>query len=118
MFDNGEQVTWHRFIPGPQDPYGHPLPGGFVDTLVENVAFAPTSVDETTPNQHTVLSAQLVLQGQTISYGPRDQFTVRGQRFAVDGTNTGGDGQVNAWRSPFSGALFGQIINLKRDEEG
>lgn len=108
VFDNGETVTWHRWIPGGTDDYGKPLPGTYVEQDLTGVAFAPEGTDESEPDGRTVIDAEIIVRGSAIPYSARDQFTARGVRYGVEGASAGG------WRNPFTGWTPGQTIKLKR----
>lgn len=106
MFTHGEQILWHRWQSAGRDSHGSPT-GTLADPIpVENVGFAPESTEESGGKQ--VVSTAKLYCNPPIGYGSRDQFTVRGVRYAVDGDSQGG------WRNPFTGTQFGQEIQLKR----
>lgn len=108
MFANGESVTWHRWEDSTgKDDYGEPLPGGYVPTVVDGAGFAPESTQEDTPDRRVVSSAKLYVKSP-IPYSAKDQFTIRGVRYGVNGSAQGG------WVNPFTGALHGQEIQLVR----
>lgn len=108
MFANGESVTWHQwFDSAGTDDYGEPLPGGYNDQVVAGAGFAPESTKEDSPDSRVVSSAKLYVK-TPVPYSAKDQFTIRGVRYAVDGTSQGG------WVNPFTGTLHGQEIILVR----
>lgn len=108
MFGHGEQVIWHRWVDGGYDEYGGKNPGTHVDQLLENVGFAPESTEEVTTDRRVSTEAKLIVFGSPVPYTARDQFTVRGVRYGVLGTSSGG------WRNPFTGWSPGQEIQLRR----
>lgn len=100
-----EPVTWHHQQSSVTNEYGDEESGGFVD--IEMVgAFAPVTTRETETDR-VISDAKLYLR-EPIKYRSRDQFTIRGQRFMVEGDSRGG------WWSPYSGRVVGQEILLKR----
>lgn len=108
MFEHGEAALWHRWMSGGVDEYGGQRPGAYVDQELTSVGFAPEGTTEDTPDRRVVTQAELVIPGTAIAYTARDQFTIRGVRYGVDGTSAGG------WRNPFTGWDAGQTIRLKR----
>ena len=109
MFANGESVIWHRWRDSAgKDEYGEPLPGGYSPVDLGGVGFAPESTEEDSPDRRVTSSAKLYVSGSSIPYCPKDQFTVRGERYAVDGRSQGG------WVNPFTGVNHGQEIKLVR----
>jgi len=108
VFEHGEAVVWRRWVDGGIDEYGGKLPGTYVEQDLESVGFAPEESVEDRAGHRTLTTAQLVVYGSPIPYSARDQFLVRGVRYGVEGTSSGG------WRNPFTGWSPGQTIDLKR----
>lgn len=115
MFDYGEEVIWHQWTPGGLDEYGTTRPGTFQDHIIDRAGFAPESVTEPQDDQQSIVGARLFLTSP-VRHGQRDQFTVRGLRFAVVGDGDSAPGQLptTAWMNPFTGNTPGQEIRLKR----
>ena len=108
MFQHGEEVVWHRWLSGGIDEYGGQRPGTRVDQTLTGVGFSPEGTAEDTPDGRVTTQAELVISGSSIQYSAKDQFTVRGVRYGVEGTSAGG------WRNPFTGWSPGQTIKLTR----
>lgn len=109
MFEHGDQVVWHRYTEGGVDEHGDPAPGAFENVELAGVGYAPESTVEPRDgaSQRVVSEAKLYLS-VPIDYGARDEFTVRGVRFEVEGDAAGG------WVNPFTGWSAGQEILLRR----
>lgn len=105
----GDTVTWHHGAhTGESDYSGEPLVG-FTDASLSGVAVAPrSSTESTTTGEATVLTGlTLYVRHQQLQVSPLDEFTVRGERYAVDG-------DAHAFDSPYAFAVNGTQIDLKR----
>lgn len=112
-FRHGETVTRHPWQVGTDDGYGS-TPGGFgTDELWdagkgEGIAYAPAGSTETLADGSTRVTTRATLYDPLArSVGPRDQFTVRGRRYAVDADASG------PWIHPMTGWTPGGTIALK-----
>jgi hypothetical protein len=111
-----DNAIWHRYAAGTEDDYGEQSGHTFTDKPLDeipgqSIAFAPEEVHAPEPrdgtSQRVVSEARLYLD-VPIAYGARDQFTVRGVRFEVEGESLGG------WENPYTGGSSGQEIRLQR----
>lgn len=109
MWNHGEQVVWHRHGVTGKDSYNRPILG-FVDEPLENVVVAPGSSSESrsTSNPSRLSTQMSIFLIRDPGVTDRDEFTVRGRRYEVDGDVEG------SWTNPFSGSSFGTEINLKK----
>lgn len=120
-FPYGETVTWHAWSGGAEgapvlDEYGAPITGSspestFTDTDVEHVAVAEASVLEPRDGVGFRLmeSGTLYFSPALAGLGPNDQFTVRGERYEVEGASG-----LAVWRHPRTGATPGAAVTIKR----
>lgn len=107
MFSRGESVVWRKFVPGVEDQYGNVTPGGFVDSTLPGVAFAPESTKEQAAGGRVISDAKLYTR-TPVAFSAQDRFTVRGLAYQAVGDSAGG------WLNPFTGRSAGQEILLKR----
>lgn len=108
MFTHGETVTRHAYSPGEDDGYGQAAPS-YTDEVWAGVGFAPGRSSEPLRNGSTRVETTATLydpQGRPVS--PLDEFTVRGERYVVDGDASG------QWANPFTGWFPGSAISLRR----
>lgn len=107
MFERGETVTRHVYVPGADDGYGEGPPT-FTDEVWSNVGFAPGGSAEPLRGGSTRVTTDATLYDPlSRAVDPRDQFTVRGRRYMVDGDASG------AWVNPFTGRAPGGTVTLK-----
>lgn len=108
-FAHGETVTRHVYSEsgGEDDGYGQADPD-FTDEVWANVGFAPGLSDEPIAGGSTRTTAMATLYDPlSRPVDARDEFTVRGVRYMVDGDASG------VWRSPFTGWSPGGTVTLK-----
>lgn len=112
-FAHGETVTRHVYTPGAEDEYGGNLPPSWRAEVWdaakgEGVAYAPAGATETLAGGDTRLTVSATLYDPLARpVGPRDEFTVRGRRFAVDADASG------PWINPWTGWAPGSTVALK-----
>lgn len=108
---HGETVQWHRHQPGiGVDAHGDPVPGTLTVQDVENVAVAKTSTVEPREDGSMRLVEETTLYfSPAIVTGRRDKFTVRGELYEVEGGSA-----LDAWRNPFTGAVPGSEVKVRR----
>ena len=109
VFAHGEAVTRHAYSPGEEDGYGQAAPT-YTDEVWTGVAFAPGQSSEPLRNGVETTATLYDPQGRAVS--PLDEFTVRGERYMVDGDTSG------QWANPFTGWMPGSVISLRRVSGG
>lgn len=107
MFPHGETVVRHPWMEGADDGYG--ISGAWgPDETWAGVAVAPGSSSEPLADGSTrVITSMALYDSMAREVGPRDEFTVRGRRWAVDADGSG------AWRSPWTGWTPGSVVQLR-----
>ena len=107
----GEPVTWHHLEAGAGvDDWGDPVGDTYTDTVVPNVAVAKTSVQEPRDGGGFRLVEETTLYfSPSLIVGARDQFTVRGERYEVEGSSA-----LDEWRNPFTGDVPGSEVKVRR----
>lgn len=108
----GEPVTRIRAgtSPGP-DPYGNPLPGVDVQTVIEGAAFDPGGSREPVEvgRTQTITTPKVFFMDAWPDIVESDRLVVRGRTFTVQG-------RPPAWRSPWSG-MGGLVVELQEVED-
>ena len=106
----GETVTWHQVVEGETNEYGDPVGAAEVDHVIPGVAVAKNSVAEPRGD-----GSYRLVEETTLYFDPplivsrRDLFTVRGERYEVEGGSA-----LDEWRNPFTGAVPGSEVKVKR----
>lgn len=108
-FPYGETVVVHGRVDGPPDAYGQPT-FTWADLEVPGAGIAPRAGSEGAgPDRSTVIVGLTAYLPAGTMIGPRDEVTVRGERYVVDG-------EPGVWRSPLTGWQPGVEVALSRAE--
>ena len=106
---NGEPVTWHRYTEGFTDVYGR-AEAGYEDTVVPRVGVAMSQVQEPAGDgMFRVVETADIYGPADMAPDPRDEFTVRGERYAVVSGSA-----LNVWRHPGTGRTPGAVVSVRR----
>lgn len=109
MFGHGETVLLHRFTGSGRDSHNNVVPAYADPETIDGVAVAPGSSSEPRNGaSQRVITQMSIYPPAGLVVDPRDQFTVRGKRYAVEGDMSG------AWVDPFTGWAPGSEVTLKR----
>jgi len=106
LFPYGESVTLHRYSGVTRNAHGAVITQFADPVVIAKAAFAPGSTSE--PQGERVVTQATVYLPAGTTVGPRDQFTVRGVRYEVDGDMSG------EWVNPFNGHSPGSAVALRR----
>lgn len=105
----GETVTHHATTVTGEDAYGVPVTSETA-TLVAGVAVALQDVSEPAGDGvfRVVRKGALYFDPPLVP-GQTDEFTVRGERYAVDSGS-----ELSLWRNPFTGDQPGSEVHVRR----
>jgi hypothetical protein len=104
----GETILIHPYVEGDYDPNGNPVVSWGEPVERDHVAVAPHMVEKEDNGQRSmVVSGYDLYDTFDAPIGPRDQITVRGDRYEIDG-------EVERWRNPYTGVDRGSKIIVKR----
>lgn len=106
---HGDTVVLHRFKENVRNAHGQLTKVFHPDEVVEKVAVAPSFVAEKAGGvAERVITQPTIYVGPGLGVGPLDEFTVRGERFGIDGAISGD------WVNPFTGLTPGAGVRLKK----
>lgn len=105
----GETVTHHATTVTGEDAYGVPVTS-WTDSPVAGVAVALQDVSEPAGDGvfRVVRKGALYFDPPLVP-GQDDEFTVRGERYAVDSGS-----ELSLWRNPFTGDQPGSEVHVRR----
>lgn len=108
-FPHGESVTLHRYAGQARNAHGQVVVSWHPDEVVPGVAVAPgSSVEPRDAGSYRVVTQMTLYMPPGVTVDPRDQITVRGVRYGIEGDMSG------EWRNPFTGWSPGSAVTLKK----
>lgn len=111
----GQTVTIVRGTPGGRDEYGDTIAGTSERIDVTGCAVAPRSSERRTSDEGTERGRYGVIVGLSL-YAPPGTVLRRTDQIEIDGVLYDVDGETGVWRNPYTTAVRGVEVALRRAE--